>query len=115
MQQSRDIFFDSNTLIGIYAVTYGVNYTENTQGLPLLALRARVGTTQGDRWRASRLSQMQEPLLEQVPQTEEEERISCDTMLWRPEPESNRMGSPCEECSVPHGTPVSSAIKRRQM
>ena len=30
-------------------------------------------------------------------------QAGCDTMLWRPEPESNRMDSRCKGCSVPHG------------
>ena len=48
MQQSRDIFFDSNTLIGIYAVTYGVNYTEQHSR----ATAARAAGTSGYRARA---------------------------------------------------------------
>src|SRR5208337_1514439 len=75
--RAEDFSLDSNTLIGIYAVTYGVNYTENNQGLPLHALRPRVGAPQGHRRRAACLPQVQEPLLEQAPQTEEvQERMT---------------------------------------
>ena len=40
-------------------------------------------------------------------------RAGCDTVLWRPEPESNRMDSRCKGCSVPHGTPVSVSNTKR--
>jgi hypothetical protein len=63
-----------------------------------------MGATQGDGRRTSRLPLMQKPLLAKAAQAEEVEgRIGCGTMLWRPEPDSNRMGSPCRECSVPYG------------
>ena len=96
-REAEDYSLDSNTLLGIYVVTYGTNDTK-TQGLPLHALRARVGATQESRDRTARLSEVQVALLESPPQTEEvQERMTglrnfararFDAMWWR-RPDSN--------------------------